>query len=352
MRKRYRLTGALMAVIMTFGTVCGPVLAEEAQTPKVEVLEEQAEEAKAEEAPAEEAPGGWTPADPNDFSSPYRVEMDVPYLEDGSEFHLLDVFDATGKDTKEPLLIEIHGGGLIGGSKQTNLMHSDYYCRNGFKVLTPNYTLMPAGDYRTIVRDLFSMLAWTQEHADEYGYDLDHAFLSGDSAGGYIVTLLAAVLTNEELQAYYEVEVPEKIHFCGFILTCPMADQEDLIRALDGKEENFLNSMIFAPAIGEEILRDEDLMSHAILFNIIKPETFPEVYIITTPDGGDPYYRDAVMLKDYLEQNQIPFEYHEYSEVVHPLGHVFNIDNDKMDFLESRMANDQAIAYMLLRCKD
>ena len=279
------------------------------------------------------------------------IAQDLAYINDGSEFHLLDVYDSVGTDTRQPLVIEIHGGGLIGGTKETNLMHSDYYSKNGFKVVTPNYTLMPNGNYKTIVQDLFAMFDWVGQHADKYNYNLDQVFLSGDSAGGYIVSLLATVLNTPELQEYYEVTPPTDITFKGFILTCPMADQEDLVRALDGEQENFLNAMIFAPRIGADILKNEDIMSHAILFNIINPETFPEVYIITTPDGGDAYYRDAVMLRDFLEENGISYVYKEYSKIEHDLGHVFNIDNDKIDYIESKMANDDAIAYMLSLCK-
>ena len=285
------------------------------------------------------------------YTSDVMVAQNVSYLADDSDFHKLDVYDSVGADTVQPLVIEIHGGGLIGGTKETNLMHSDYYAKNGFKVVTPNYTLMPNGNYKTIVQDLFAMFNWVAQNADVYHYDLNNVFLSGDSAGGYIVTLLATVLHTPALQEYYEVTVPEGIQFKGFVLTCPMADQEDLVRALDGEQKNFLNGMIFAPRIGETILRDKDVMDHAILFNIIDPATFPEVYIITTSDGGDPYYRDAVMLKDFLDQNNLSYVYNDYHKVENDLGHVFNINNDKIEWVESVQANNDAIAYMLGLCK-
>ena len=301
--------------------------------------------------PAKEAPenGGaeieYHP-DTTVYTSDVMIEKDLAYIDDGSDFHLLDVYDAEGSETVQPLIIEIHGGGLIGGTKETNLMHSDYYARNGFKVVTPNYTLLPNGTYATIVQDLFSMFDWVSAHAENYHYDTERVFLSGDSAGGYIVSLLAAVLNTPDLQEYYGVTPPDGLNFCGYILTCPMADQEDLIRGLTGENENFVNGF-FTPVIGEDILLDEDIMSHAILFEIIDPETFPEVYIIATPDD-DPYYRDCVMLRDFLEENDIPYVYTEYVGDEHyPLGHVFNINNSDIDFTESRQANDDAIAYML-----
>ena len=301
------------------------------------------EEAVVEEVAVSEEGLSWAP-DTTVYTSDIMVAQDVPYLEGSSENHFLDVYSST--DEVQPLVIEIHGGGLISGTKETNLMHSDYYAKNGFKVVTPNYTLMPEGNYKTIVQDLFALFGWVEAHADDYGYDTSRVFLSGDSAGGYIVSLLAAVLNTPDLQEYYEVAVPEGLTFKGFILTCPMADQEDLIRCFDGENENFVNGFFF-DTIGEEILKDEDIMSHAILWNIIDPKTYPEVYIIATPDD-DPYYRDCVMLKDFLDENGIPNVYKEYTGDEHyPLAHVFNITNSDIDFAESRQANDDAIAYML-----
>lgn len=59
------------------------------------------------------------------------------------------------------------------------------------------------------------------------------------------------------------------------------------------------------------------------------------------------------MLKAFLDENNIPNIYIEYVGTEHyPLGHVFNIDNDKIDYVESRLANDAAIAYMKELCAE
>lgn len=280
-----------------------------------------------------------------------QITRNVAYINDNSDYHLLDVYDSTGADTKQPLIIEIHGGGLIGGTKETNRAHSNYYAEHGFKVVTPNYTLMPDGDYKTIVQDLFALLEWVGQNADIYNYDTKQVFLSGDSAGGYIVSLLAAVLNTPSLQAYYEVTPPDNCNIKGYVMTCPMADQAELAKGVDGKSSNFLNNMIFAPKIGADILKNKDIMDHVLLTEIVDPETYPEVYIIATPEN-DPYYPDAQMFKALLDENDIPNVYQEYTSHKLENGHVFNAENDTIENPVSIKANDDAIKYMMQKCAE
>ena len=64
---------------------------------------------------------------------------------------------------------------------------------------------------------------WVEENQEAYNFDLDNVFMSGDSAGGFFVNLMAAVLTNEEEQQYYEVS-PADYEIKGYVLSCPGTD--------------------------------------------------------------------------------------------------------------------------------
>lgn len=268
----------------------------------------------------------------------YRIAENIAYADDDMEYHLLDVYRDEA-DGSEPVIIEIHGGGLIGGSKETNSAHSDYFAGKGYTVVTPNYTLMPDGDYKTAVQDLFKVFAWVEENAEEYNYDTDEIFLDGDSAGGYYVSLLAAVLNDESLQDYYEVEVPDGFEVRGYAAGCPMADQAAVADAY--KTGEGINGY-FAEQIGGDILENEEVVKMADLFQIINPEKYPEVYILTTPDDQN-YYGDAVKFDEFLSSNDISHVYKEYESKENQLNHVFEVSN--VEWAESIQANDDVLAY-------
>lgn len=57
------------------------------------------------------------------FSFPDGVveSRDIPYIADGQKEHLMDVYRPQGKENETlPVIINIHGGGLLIGNKEFN----------------------------------------------------------------------------------------------------------------------------------------------------------------------------------------------------------------------------------------
>ena len=69
---------------------------------------------------------------------------------------------------------------------------------------------------------------------------------------------------------------------------------------------------------------DDEIMGHADLYSIINKETFPEVYILTTPTDAL-LYNEAVKYDQFLSENNIAHVYKEYVGKENEIGHVFNI---------------------------
>ena len=264
--------------------------------------------------------------------------QDIAYLGDDNKDHFLDVFGFEEGGEARPVILEIHGGGFIGGSKKTNTDHSRVYEENGFAVVTPNYTHLPKGNFTNIVQEMFATMHWIEEHAQEYNFDLNNVFIGGDSAGGFIVQLLLCVMNSEDLQAYYGVENPGYQFKCA-ILSCPkfdiMADLE-----LIGQD---LGSKSYSANQIADVLTDEEHMKHVDLLTNYPAEGLPMVYVITTP-GDELLYEEAVQLDAFLTEKGIDHVYIEYTNVENELGHVFNIGN--VDYVESIQANDDSIAYI------
>ena len=265
------------------------------------------------------------------------VLSDIPYIDDGSEDHLLDLFGAQTAKTPTPVIVEVHGGGYIGGHKGINTKHARFYAENGYVVVAPNYSHLPDGTFKTVAQELFTLFNWMEDHAGEYHFDLDHVGISGDSAGGYYVLLTAAIMTQPELQEYFEVKKPA-FDFSAVVTSCPGTDVLALRNGF-GQEGP---AGFMAGKIGEDILMNEDLMSHCDLYSIINPETYPAVYMVTTP-GDDTTGAETLMFDQFLTDNGVEHTLMSYEDEGSGPIHVFNIT--KMEYPESQKANADIIAH-------
>lgn len=269
-------------------------------------------------------------------------QQNIPYINDGDEDHLLDVYGVKENMDPTPVIIEIHGGGFVLGTKETNTSHSQVYAQAGYLVVTPNYSHLPKGDFRTVIQEIFAVLDWVGDHAEEYHFDLDHVFISGDSAGAAITALTAANLTSESMRSYYGVELPD-FTVKGYVLTCPTVDVLSFRNDLE--REGWPG--IKARMMGETILNNDELMNMAHIFNHLDAETYPEVYIITTPTD-ELYYQMSVDFDAALTEKGIKHQYHVYEGEDNTLGHVFNVEN--VDYPESIRTNAAAIEYLNSLC--
>ena len=114
---------------------------------------------------------------------------------------------------RRPVLIRIHGGGWrLGDKGMGNMMQVNrHFAAQGYAVfdvqyglkgnpeqppvITPSHVLGPFG-LDDMMRHLGYFARYLEEHADDYGADLDAVFVSGGSAGGQLACALALALSE------------------------------------------------------------------------------------------------------------------------------------------------------------
>lgn len=268
------------------------------------------------------------------------VQYDVPFVDDGLDYHTLDLFGCQTAEEAKPVVIEVHGGGFIGGNKDSNIMHCAGYAENGFVVASIDYCTVPKeGTFKDAVQDLFAAYNWVAETAEENHFDLNNVFLSGDSAGGYYVLLSDAIWHSEELQKYFEVTLPAYTP-SGYALTAPETD-------IAGKKEELGKGGVaghVADVLGEDILTDEDLMSHMDLYTAVDPEIFTGIYMLTSTEDATTR-ASTLKFEEYLNENGVEHTFVDYESEGSRLIHVFNISNP--EYPESQKANQGLTDYML-----
>ena len=120
-----------------------------------------------------------------------QVVKDLQYASSTTDAYLqerckLDIYAPEGaKDL--PVVVWFHGGGLTGGEKTSvprDLKES------GYVVVSAGYRLIPKGTVADCIADAAAAVAWTFDNIAAYGGSPDKIFLSGHSAGGYLIDLL------------------------------------------------------------------------------------------------------------------------------------------------------------------
>lgn len=327
MKKKIAMLLMTSLIVASIGTGCGAPAASGSDS-KAEATTESSTDDSAKEDEAESE------------TSYKDIIKDVAYEDDDDATHKLDLYGTETKKEATPTVIEVHGGGFVGGTKDINIDHSVFFAEAGYKVVTPEYGKIPTdGSFKDTVQDLFAMYNWVADNADKYQFDLNNIFLSGDSAGGYYVLLTCAIWHSQSLQEYFGVTLPA-YNFSSYLTTCPDADirqmQEDI--KLDGGPKAHI-----AQTIGEDIVMDEDLMSHLDLFSNVEPQAFENLYMLTTP--GDTTTGETVQkFEQYLNDNGVAHTFKSYENQENELGHVFNIT--KPDYVESIQANQDMVDYM------
>ena len=114
---------------------------------------------------------------------------------------------AAAPEMKEtpPLLIIVHGGGVIAGDSQTRqaqLMYR-YFRDHGYACATVNYRLAQEAPFPAGLEDVKAAVRFLRSHADEYGYDASRAAIFGESAGGYLASMTAVTNDNEYMNVRY-----------------------------------------------------------------------------------------------------------------------------------------------------
>ena len=90
-----------------------------------------------------------------------------------------------------PVVVFIHGGSWSFGSPRDYRFIGRTLAREGYVVVLPGYRLGSAGKFPAMLEDGAAAVAWTRDHAAQYGGDPTQVVLMGHSAGAYNVMMLA-----------------------------------------------------------------------------------------------------------------------------------------------------------------
>ena len=77
-----------------------------------------------------------------------EVVSDLSYKDEGDFYHDFDIYYGKSSENLIPTVINVHGGGLVYGSKELCKHTCIYLAKFGFNVVNINYRLLPDVNFR------------------------------------------------------------------------------------------------------------------------------------------------------------------------------------------------------------
>ena len=232
------------------------------------------------------------------------------------KLQLLDVYRPKGKEGKLPVIINVHGGAWVYGSKDTYQFYAMQLAQNGFAVVNFSYRLAPENLFPCMLEDTQKVFEWLSEtaNAEKYGFDLNNVFAVGDSAGGHLLALYTSALTNPD----YAKDLPfikKTVPLRGVALNCGKYN-------LGANLETDIQMQLITQNILPHKGSPEELNLVNGLAHLTKD--FPPSYVMSCI--GDFLLGDSVAMDKTMTEVGITHEYHCYGSDEKPLWHVFHCD--------------------------
>ena len=257
----------------------------------------------------------------------------------------LDIYypENTQPTEKLPVIVWIHGGSWVSGSKDCIANYAKILAGTGYVVAVVDYTLAPTQCHPYQLAQINKAFAFLMENAGRFYIDTEKVFLAGDSAGAS----LCAQLTNAIYLPSYAglINITPSLtpaQLRGAILQCGPYDINlfnldgflsgfvKLIGKTYSGEDDFLNAPSFQPAsVAQYVTAD-----------------FPPTFI--SAGNNDPLEAQSIMLAQrldslgvYVDTLFFPKDYrpklpHEYQ---------FNLDGDA-----GKLALERTIAFLQKQC--
>jgi acetyl esterase/lipase len=140
------------------------------------------------------------PQDPApEYGKPWATR-DIRYHDDAPE-QRLDIWRGTATTTGAPVVIYVHGGSWVGGSKRGQGAHliTELTAR-GWLCVSVDYRLGPRNRWPSMIVDVKRAIAWVRANIATYGGDPGFVAITGGSAGAHLAGLAALSANDSRFQ--------------------------------------------------------------------------------------------------------------------------------------------------------
>ena len=258
-----------------------------------------------------------------------ELELNVEYKVGQS----LDLYQPTNQVyEKTPVVIYIHGGAWITGSKSSvnnarfNVAFNELR-KKGYAIVSPEYTLAAFGKtpFPTCLADAFDAVHWIENNAETYNFDLDNVGILGESAGSHI-GMMVAYDKNQTFTSPNSIDMKYMVNVYGPVdLFQLYKAQIPLIDSIKHQVENFpehlqehldITKYLFGFDPAEDTIKTAEFTQQYSPINFLNSEIPNTLIIHGIKDRVVPISQTHI-LKAKLESLGIMHEVHELEGVDH-----------------------------------
>ena len=233
----------------------------------------------------------------------------VAYVTSGSSAQVLNLYAPKG-GTNLPLIIWIHGGAFLFGSKDDILGEPVVLglLSDGYAVAAINYRLSPEALFPAQLEDCKAAVRWLRAHADQFGIDSKRIGVWGPSAGGYLAAFLGVTGDTHEFDVGENLNCSSRVQaVCDFFGPTDFL-QMDAHRLPDGDIHDAADSPE-SKLVGGPIQDNPDKVKRANPITYVTKEAPPFLIVHGTADRLVPF-NQSELLAAALKSVGAPVKFH------------------------------------------
>lgn len=228
-------------------------------------------------------------------------------------WQILDVYRPENAEGKLPVIVSVHGGAWVYGDKELYRFYCMRLSGMGYAVVNFTYRLAPEHLFPAPLEDTNLVFQWILDHEDEFGFDVNRIYATGDSAGANILSLYLAACTNPDYAGQFAFHIPEKLKIRAASLCCGIYRVE---KGMEGDTDALMED--YLPRKGSKQELEQISAANHIT------SAYPPVFLMTST--GDFLMDQALPLAQRLTEVKVPFVFRLYDNETHDLKHVFHVD--------------------------
>ena len=246
-----------------------------------------------------------------------EVVSDLSYKDDRDFYHNFDIYYEKSNSSALATVINVHGGGLVYGTKEICKEACIYLAKFGFNVANINYRLLPEVTFRDQIKDVLDGFSYIYENARKLNLNHDKIFLTSDSAGSFLTLAALALMKNENFREFFEINT-KSIKISGLALISPMT----------GLVKKGSLALINEPV--RKGLSDKQIPFTDNILKALRNLSLPPTIIVTSEED---FIRDhALSIKNFLDKKNIKNIFLDFKNTESlPLGHGFAITHPDLD---------------------
>ena len=151
----------------------------------------------------------------------FEIISDLYYKDDGDLYHNFDIYYGNSSENALPTVVNVHGGGLVYGTKEICKQACIYLAKFGFNMANINYRLLTDVTLKYQIKDVLDGLSYIYDNACKLNLNPEKIFLISDSADSFLTIAAFAIMKDDFLKEIFGLPAKD-INISGLGFISPM----------------------------------------------------------------------------------------------------------------------------------